>query len=57
VFGRLGSRPFLRGEMERFFMNRRGVPYRVIDSTDLNDWVPARTAKTSAASSGRASRR
>ena len=40
VFGRLGSRPFNRAEMERFFLNRRGIPYRVVDTPDLADWIP-----------------
>jgi hypothetical protein len=39
VFGRLGSRPFTRSEMERLFLNRRGVPYRVTDRGSLDDWV------------------
>ena len=42
VFGRLGSRPFNRSEMERLFLNRRGIPYRVSDRGSLEDWVPAR---------------
>ncbi|HZF96250.1 MAG TPA: hypothetical protein VEZ20_15410 [Allosphingosinicella sp.] len=42
VFGRLGSRPFTRSEMERLFLNRRGFPYRVTDRGSLADWVPAR---------------
>ncbi|HEX8526505.1 MAG TPA: hypothetical protein VF689_05975, partial [Allosphingosinicella sp.] len=41
VFGRLGSRPFTRSEMERLFINRRGVPYRVVDRGSLEDWVSA----------------
>jgi hypothetical protein len=39
VFGRLGSRPFTRREMEKLFLNRRGVPYKVVDKPDLRDWV------------------
>jgi hypothetical protein len=39
VFGRLGSRPFTRPEMERFFLNSRGVPWKVSDAADLKDWV------------------
>ena len=39
VFGRLGSRPFTRGEMERLFLNRRGLPYRVSDEVDMEEWV------------------
>ena len=45
VFGRVGSRPFNRQEMERFFLNRSGFPYRVNDTGSINrDWVPIRTA-------------
>ena len=32
VFGRIGSRPFTRAEMERLFLNRRGVPWKVSDT-------------------------
>ena len=32
VFGRLGSRPFTRPEMEMFFRTRAGNPYYVTDS-------------------------
>jgi hypothetical protein len=39
VFGRLGSRPFTRAEMERLFLNRRGLPYRVSDTGTMEDWV------------------
>ena len=42
VFGRLGSRPFNRGEMERLFLNKRGSPYKVSDRVDMNAWRPAR---------------
>ncbi|WP_010125086.1 LVIVD repeat-containing protein [Sphingomonas sp. KC8] len=44
VFGRLGSRPFTRPEMERLFLNRRGFPYKVIDTPSFDDWVPLRRA-------------
>jgi hypothetical protein len=40
IFGRLGSRPFTRTEMERLFLNQRGIPYRVVDRGSLEDWVP-----------------
>jgi len=40
VFGRLGSRPFTRSEMERLFLNRRGVPFKVRDAGTMADWVP-----------------
>ncbi len=42
VFGRLGSRPFTRPEMERLFMGRRGFPFKVSDKVDMNDWRAAR---------------
>ncbi|HKX79184.1 MAG TPA: hypothetical protein VJM34_11760 [Novosphingobium sp.] len=38
VFGRLGSRPFTRGEMERLFLTRRGIPYKVSDEVDMRAW-------------------
>lgn len=44
VFGRLGSRPFTRPEMERLFLNRRGVPWKVVDQPEMDRWVPARAA-------------
>jgi hypothetical protein len=40
VFGRLGSRPFNRAEMERFYLNRGGFIYRVSDKPTFADWVP-----------------
>ena len=51
VFGRYGSRPFTRAEMERLFLNRQGDPYFVTDETDSN----ANSARTdsSVKSSGR----
>lgn len=39
VFGRLGSRPFTRPEMERMFRTPGGMLYRVRDNADLADWV------------------
>jgi hypothetical protein len=44
VFGRLGSRPFTRTEMERLFLNRSGRPYRVSDTGTMADWVGPRVA-------------
>jgi len=38
VFGRLGSRPFTRPEMERLFLNRRGLVYKVRDEVDQAGW-------------------
>jgi hypothetical protein len=36
VFGRLGSRPFTRPEMERLFLRENGEPYYVTDSVEEN---------------------
>jgi len=40
VFGRLGSRPFNRQEMESFFIDWRGDPYRVTDKPTSEGWTP-----------------
>jgi hypothetical protein len=40
VFGRLGSRPFTRSEMERLFLTRAGAPWKVSDEPDMAAWVP-----------------
>ena len=40
VFGRLGSRPFTRPEMERLFLNRRRFPFKVSDEADMAAWRP-----------------
>lgn len=42
IFGRLGSRPFTRPEMERLFLNRNRVPWKVSDEVDMNAWLAAR---------------
>jgi hypothetical protein len=42
VFGRLGSRPFTRAEMERLYLNRRGFPWKVSDTGTMSDWVGRR---------------
>jgi hypothetical protein len=39
VFGRVGSRPFTRAEMERFFLDRWGRPYKVEDRVDMTAWL------------------
>ena len=39
VFGRLGSRPFNRSEMEKLFLGPRRVPYKVVDAPSVSDWV------------------
>jgi len=38
VFGRLGSRPFTRPEMETLFLNRRHLVYKVSDQPDPAAW-------------------
>ncbi len=38
VFGRLGSRPFTRPEMEKLFLTSRGMPYKVSDEVDMSVW-------------------
>ncbi len=40
VFGRLGSRPFTRSEMERLFLNRWRIPFKVSDEADMSAWRP-----------------
>jgi hypothetical protein len=40
VFGRLGSRPFTRPEMESFFIDWRGDPYRVTNTPTSSGWTP-----------------
>ncbi|MEO1731880.1 MAG: hypothetical protein AAFR64_14240, partial [Pseudomonadota bacterium] len=39
IFGRLGSRPFTRPEMERLFMTRSGAPWKVSDEVNMESWV------------------
>ena len=40
VFGRLGSRPFTRAEMEKLFLNSKGLVYKVRDEVDESAWRP-----------------
>ena len=40
VFGRLGSRPFTRSEMEKLFLTSSGTPYKVRDEVDMAQWRP-----------------
>ncbi|SIO13024.1 LVIVD repeat-containing protein [Parasphingorhabdus marina DSM 22363] len=42
IFGRIGSRPFNRSEMQRFYLNKQGKPYFVKDAVDMADWVGAK---------------
>jgi hypothetical protein len=39
VFGRIGARPFTREEMERLFLTRSGVPWKVRNEPDMTAWV------------------
>jgi hypothetical protein len=39
VFGRLGSRPFTRSEMEKLFLTSKGVPFKVSDTGNMGSWV------------------
>jgi hypothetical protein len=48
VFGRLGSRPFNRAEMEKLYLNRRGFPWKVSDTGTFADWVPAGAGRQAA---------
>jgi hypothetical protein len=41
IFGRLGSRPFNRSEMERLFLDYRGEVYRVSDRPLMDGWLAA----------------
>jgi hypothetical protein len=45
VFGRLGSRPFTRTEMEKLFLTPRGVPYKVFDTPDMDRYLPIRSVR------------
>ena len=40
VFGRIGSRPFTRSEMEKLFLTTKGIPYKVSDDVDMRGWRP-----------------
>jgi len=44
VFGRLGSRPFNRAEMERFYIDWTGKPYRVADDPVRADFAGRQTS-------------
>jgi hypothetical protein len=44
VFGRLGSRPFNRPEMEELFLNSKGDVFRVSNDVDMSLWVGAKSA-------------
>lgn len=44
IFGRLGSRPFTRPEMEMLFLNSSKQPYKVNNKVDMSLWVGAKDA-------------
>lgn len=44
IFGRLGSRPFTRPEMEALFLTSKGVPFKVSDRASMDAWVGPRPA-------------
>jgi hypothetical protein len=48
IFGRLGSRPFHRSEMEKLFLNSRGQIWKVSDTPSFADWTPAAGAQAAA---------
>jgi hypothetical protein len=48
IFGRLGSRPFHRSEMEKLFLNSRGQVWKVSDTPSFADWTPAAKAQAAA---------
>lgn len=45
IFGRLGSRPFTRPEMEKLFLTSKGVPWKVNDAPDMSAWRGPKPAK------------
>lgn len=49
VFGRLGSRPFTRSEMERLFLTKSGVPWKVNDAPDMAAWTPGQGPRVAGA--------
>jgi hypothetical protein len=57
IFGRLGSRPFTRPEMEVLFLNDRRVPYKVTNTPDMSLYAgpraPAMLAKDAKAAPAR----
>jgi hypothetical protein len=54
VFGRLGSRPFTRPEMERFFIDWTGKPYRVTDDPAPGEFLGAPPVASSVPAKGNA---
>ena len=44
VFGRIGSRPFSRSEMEHFYQRPDGTPWFVTDGVERDKFAPARAS-------------
>jgi hypothetical protein len=45
ILGRIGSRPFLRDEMQKFYLKPDGTPWFVTDLIDRAKFLPAQEAK------------
>jgi hypothetical protein len=45
VFGRIGSRPFNRGEMDKLYMKPSGDIWSVTDKINANDMIPKKNDK------------
>jgi hypothetical protein len=48
IFGRVGSRPFTREEMERFFLDSNGKAFGVSDNAPKDSWTPAAPVRSAA---------
>jgi hypothetical protein len=48
IFGRVGSRPFTREEMERFFLGPDGKVFGVSDTPARDSWTPATPLRSAA---------
>jgi len=46
IFGRIGSRPFNRSEMEKLFLRKDGTVWTVSDKAEAKDWIPSLPSKT-----------
>jgi hypothetical protein len=46
IFGRIGSRPFNRSEMEKLFLRKDGSVWTVSDKAEAKDWIPSLPSKT-----------
>ena len=46
IFGRIGSRPFNRSEMEKLFLRKDGSVWNVSDKAEAKDWIPSLPSKT-----------